>query len=494
MIKALATATWTAAINVARPLVSRAGLEPVARRVLRRASSETTPVSSTADALAFVSSTVAASMRSSHTVDTTELGGIDGVAPLVPQLISHGEIETAEQLITELARHVCHDVPPSHPTTAQGEAALLTALLAGIGRVPRAREALVRRLTLVASMLRRGEPRGYADDPSVLAAARRCGTVVPEGLLEFMDQHITDLVQRFSREVRHLRRTRFAVIEGFIDVMRDDLAGALFDLRMKWPVSRRELPDAATCAYRLGRWQIGDRALERLERCRVSSLDYLDATFAARYLRANRYRVGAFFERIAPELPSDVSADDGRAEVVLERVAPGASVLEVGCGKGRFLKAVREHRPDVRCTGIDLSPTLLASAPSSVRTAAGALESIPCRTDAFDTVFSVEAIEHSSNWRASVRELIRVTRPRGWLLIIDKPLSAWGKLPCPAWERWPSKDELVGLMREGCDDVDSIDVAYDGHPANGLITAWRGRKRTPRSPPPKGRNKPGWRS
>jgi malonyl-CoA O-methyltransferase len=149
----------------------------------------------------------------------------------------------------------------------------------------------------------------------------------------------------------------------------------------------------------------------------------------------------------------------------------------VGCGKARFLKAVQERRPDVTCTGVDLSPTLLASAPAAVHTAAGALESIPCRTNAFDTVFSVEAIEHSSNWRASVRELIRVTRPGGWLLIIDKPKSAWGKLPCPAWERWPSSGELAGLMQEGCDDVDAVNVPYDGRPADGLITAWRGRKR-----------------
>jgi SAM-dependent methyltransferase len=472
MMKALASTTWTAAIQVAKPLVSSMGLEPLARRVLGKPA--TPPVGHTAEALAFIASSVTAS--TGPTLNAPELGGIDGVAPLVPQLLSHGETETAEQLISVLVEHVCEDTPPARPATPQGEAALLTALLAGIGRVPRARDALLRRLSAVATMLHR-DATGYADHPCVLVAARRCGNVVSEGYLELIDQRITALVRRVSSRLQPLRRARFAIIEGFIDAMHHDLAGALFDARMKWPVAIRELPDAATCAYRLGRWEEGDRALERLEQQQAPGLDNLDTTFAARYLRANRYRVGAFFDRIAPELPSHVPPDDGRAEVVLERVSPGARVLEVGCGKARFLKAVQERRPDVTCTGVDLSPTLLASAPAAVHTAAGALESIPCRTNAFDTVFSVEAIEHSSNWRASVRELIRVTRPGGWLLIIDKPKSAWGKLPCPAWERWPSSGELAGLMQEGCDDVDAVNVPYDGRPADGLITAWRGRKR-----------------
>ncbi len=455
-----------------RPLLARMRLEPLARRVLRRPA--TSPVAHTAEALALISSSLAAGSLSD--IDANDLGGIDGVAPLVAPLLSHGETDTAEQLISVLVDEVCEDVPP-RPATPQGEAALLTALLAGIGRVPRARDALVRRLSAIAATLRRGDGRGYAEHPCVLAAARRCGTVVAGGYIDLFDRRISALVRRVSNRLRWHRPARFAIIEALIDVMEYELAGALFDGRMKWPVSRCELPDAATCAYRLGRWQEGDRALERLERRGAPRLDSLDITFAARYLRANRYRVGAFFERIAPELPSHVPADDGRAEVMLERVAPGARVLEVGCGKGRFLKALRERRPDVTCTGVDLSPTLLASAPAAVRTAAGALESIPCRTNAFDTVFSVEAIEHSSNWRAAARELIRVTRPGGWLLIIDKPLSAWGKLPCPAWERWPSNRELAGLMQEGCDDVDAVNVPYDGRRADGLITAWRGRKR-----------------
>jgi len=350
MMRALASTTWTAAIQVAKPLVSSMGLEPLARRVLRRPA--TPPVGHTAEALALIAASVAGSTR--PTLDAHELGGIDGVAPLVPQLLSHGETE-AERLISVLVEHVCEDTPPARPATPQGEAALLTALLAGIGRVPRARDALLRRLSAVATMLYRGDAHGYADHPCVLAAARRCGNVIPEGYLELIDQRITALVRNVSSRLRPLRRARFAIIEGFIDAMHHDLAGALFDARMKWPVAVRELPDAATCAYRLGRWQEGDRALERLEQQRAPGLDNLDATFAARYLRANRYRVGAFFDRIAPELPSHVPPDDGRAEVVLERVSPGARVLEVGCGKARFLKAVRERRPDVTCTGVDLS-------------------------------------------------------------------------------------------------------------------------------------------
>jgi len=451
------------------------GLEPLARRVLNRPGD--TPAGMAADALAFITSTVSGCMDPDPAIAVAELGGLEGIAPLVPQLLSYGETKTAEQLISLMAEMVCNGRPALRTMSPPAEAELLTALLAGVGRVPHAREALLRRMVSVTTNLSCSEPKKCADNSSMLASARRCCRIAPTGYIDLLEHCISVLIHYVSRHLPHIGRARFTTIESLIDFGQTDLATALFDARISWRIARRELPEAAICAYRLGRWQQGDVAMRRVEQHRPR-LDNLDTSFASRYLRANRYRVGAFFDRLAPELPLHVASDDGRAEVVLERIAPRAKVLEVGCGKARFLKAVRERRPDVSCTGIDLSRTLLADAPAAVRRAAGTLESIPCQSDTFDTVFSVEAIEHSSNWRGSVAELIRVTRPGGWVLIIDKPRSAWGTLPCPAWERWPAKDELVGLMRQGCDEVDSVDVAYDGRRADGLIAAWRGRKRS----------------
>src|SRR4051812_31155555 len=88
----------TAAIDVGRPLVARMGLEPLARRVFRRPI--ISPVAHTAEALARISSSLGAAPLSD--IHANDLGGIDGVAPLVAPLLSHGEIDTAEQLISVL--------------------------------------------------------------------------------------------------------------------------------------------------------------------------------------------------------------------------------------------------------------------------------------------------------------------------------------------------------------------------------------------------------
>jgi ubiquinone/menaquinone biosynthesis C-methylase UbiE len=196
------------------------------------------------------------------------------------------------------------------------------------------------------------------------------------------------------------------------------------------------------------------------------------------YLDAHRLRVLSFFERTVGDYPAEISPADGRAQAILEIVRPGDRVAEVGCGKGRFLRLINEQIPGVRSTGIDPSPAMLAAAPQGIERVLGSLESIPCPDASFDVVFSVEAIEHAANPEAAVEEMVRVVRPGGWVVVIDKQQSQWGRLACPPWERWPESDRLRRLMNKGCDQVDCVPVSYDGQPADGLLVAWRGRRRS----------------
>jgi len=108
----------------------------------------------------------------------------------------------------------------------------------------------------------------------------------------------------------------------------------------------------------------------------------------------------------------------------------------------------------------------------------GALESIPLPDHGFDVVFSVEALEHSPNPRQAVRELVRVAQPGGWVVIVDKLRSQWGRLQCPPWEVWPDRDELLGQLAEFCEETSVESVSYDDRPADdGLMAAWSGRTR-----------------
>jgi SAM-dependent methyltransferase len=299
---------------------------------------------------------------------------------------------------------------------------------------------------------------------------------------EYLASRHTVVVDQLTRTIAELKKRWRPRLWAFSP---EDLAAltsadpvvAAHALSTFLPFNRSDRLEWAACAYRLGRRERADRALARFE-AQATSADFECPLLASRYLVANRWRVRKFFDAIAPELPQGVAVSDGRAQAVIGCVRAGDRVLEVGCGKGRFLRAAREAVPSATYVGIDLSDVLLAAAPQSIMRVSGTLESIPCREQCFDVVFSVEAIEHSANWRACVEEMLRVTRPGGYVIIIDKPHAAWGWLPCPPWERWPEDADLVPILRDQCDEVESLPVSYDGMPADGRIIAWRGRKKS----------------
>jgi malonyl-CoA O-methyltransferase len=240
-----------------------------------------------------------------------------------------------------------------------------------------------------------------------------------------------------------------------------------------------ELAQLALCWYRIGDWEPADRAMAWLDAHQRPDGRFRDteAEWAAKYyLDAHRHRVTQFFGRHAHEFPDEVSIDDGRVAAIAASVQPGHRVVEVGCGKGRFLKAILARQPDVRGTGVDPSEGISRHLPREIEAVAGTLESIPLPDDAFDVAFSVEAIEHSANPERAVEEMIRVVRPGGRVIIIDKQRAQWGRLDCPPWEHWPPIDWLTDRLRLGCDDVSAKPVPYDNNPADGLMVAWQGRK------------------
>ena len=252
------------------------------------------------------------------------------------------------------------------------------------------------------------------------------------------------------------------------------------------------LAQLAVCWYKTGQWSAADRALEWLETRQEPSGGFLgsygekswyfpdaEIPWAAKfYLDANLLRIRAFFDRTTLVIPRAIYESDGRAQAVLSSVKPRTRVLDVGCGKGRYLRVVGKTYPDVDCLGLDACDKALEHFPPGASPVRGSMELMPYRAESFDLVFAVEAIEHSSNLPAAMREILRVTRPGGTVVVIDKQQARWGSLDCPPWEYWPDPEELAQLMRRECDDVLFQPVSYDDRPeADGLMIAWKGRKR-----------------
>jgi ubiquinone/menaquinone biosynthesis C-methylase UbiE len=103
----------------------------------------------------------------------------------------------------------------------------------------------------------------------------------------------------------------------------------------------------------------------------------------------------------------------------LPKVVP-AIVLDAGCGTGRFASLISE-RPDVHVIAIDLSPRMLAQAIQvdrpNLSCAVASVEAVPLSDGSCGMVWMSQVIHHVVDRTACARELRRVIRPDGHLLI-----------------------------------------------------------------------------
>jgi SAM-dependent methyltransferase len=101
------------------------------------------------------------------------------------------------------------------------------------------------------------------------------------------------------------------------------------------------------------------------------------------------------------------------------------SILDAGCGTGGNLTALAPHG---RVTGIDYSSLALSYAARHDHhgLARAGVEALPFRDDTFDLVTSFDVIVHSAvrDDVAALRELARITRPGGLVLIRVAALPA----------------------------------------------------------------------
>jgi 2-polyprenyl-3-methyl-5-hydroxy-6-metoxy-1,4-benzoquinol methylase len=100
-------------------------------------------------------------------------------------------------------------------------------------------------------------------------------------------------------------------------------------------------------------------------------------------------------------------------------IAVDGAILDVGCGHGTLITRLRAAGYGDLC-GCDAleSPKALPATTKYVRVDLN--DRVPFPSDRFDVVCSIEVIEHLENPRAHVRELHRVCKPGG-LVILSTP-------------------------------------------------------------------------
>jgi len=101
----------------------------------------------------------------------------------------------------------------------------------------------------------------------------------------------------------------------------------------------------------------------------------------------------------------------------------GRSVLDVGCGTGALLRAIQRIDPSAQVRGIDLTPAMLRVAAGKLRPgtglAAADAAALPFAAASFDLVLSTSSLHFWADPVAGLREMARVARPAGRIVITD---------------------------------------------------------------------------
>lgn len=112
-----------------------------------------------------------------------------------------------------------------------------------------------------------------------------------------------------------------------------------------------------------------------------------------------------------------------RETVARLNLRPTDRVLDVGCGTGSLLYYLVSSYPKAQLSGIDLVPEMLAIArrrlPPSIELREGSAEHLPFEDEQFDIVVSCSMFHYIHNPIAVLRQIHRVLRSGGQLVITD---------------------------------------------------------------------------
>ncbi len=155
----------------------------------------------------------------------------------------------------------------------------------------------------------------------------------------------------------------------------------------------------------------------------------------------------------------------------------GQRILDVGCGKGNYLRRLVGEFPSNSFYALDISDKVMQSIDFVKEKRTGSITSIPYCSSFFDIVYICEALEHSIWLKGALRELYRITKSGGIIIIIDKPVEKQGTLQLDEFEQWINDKSIAAFVEERDADLQiKKSVPYEGKD-DGLFRCWIIRKK-----------------
>ena len=111
------------------------------------------------------------------------------------------------------------------------------------------------------------------------------------------------------------------------------------------------------------------------------------------------------------------------------RAEPFRDLLDVGCGTGPMIELLSKEYPDLRLTGLDITPGMIEAAQAkgipNATFVVGDSEDLPFEDGSFDAVICANSFHHYPNPQAFFDGVKRVLRPGGRLVLRDYTSADW---------------------------------------------------------------------
>lgn len=172
-----------------------------------------------------------------------------------------------------------------------------------------------------------------------------------------------------------------------------------------------------------------------------------------------------YFSKIYDRVNPIFYSEEMRKKVVdMAELDDDSLVLEVGCGTGFTTTEIVNRIGEENVVALDLTPEQMVKAVAkfpSVKFVRGDAENLPFKDDYFDATISAGSIEYWPNPLRGIKEMVRVTKSGGRVVILAprKPDNIFIRKFAESVMLFPSTQQCVSwFLRAGLDDIKFVEI------------------------------------